>query len=108
MKRRDILAGGASLLIGLMAGQKSVDAQAWPARAITIIVAVGPGSSADAIARGLARRELGVPVHSRRNEEIVESRHIVDRSFAAAELRLGDNGSERRVRIVRTDGRPAW
>ena len=27
--------------------------------------------------------------------------------FAAAELRLGDSGSERRVRIVRTDGRPA-
>jgi type IV secretion system protein VirB9 len=30
---------------------------------------------------------------------------IVDRLFAAAELRLGDRGSERRVRIVRTDGR---
>jgi type IV secretion system protein VirB9 len=30
---------------------------------------------------------------------------IVDRMFAAAELRLGDVGSERRVRIVRTDGR---
>ena len=30
---------------------------------------------------------------------------IVDRLFAAAELRLGDSGSERRVRIVRTDGR---
>ena len=23
-------------------------------------------------------------------------------------LRLGDRGSERRVRIVRTDGRPGW
>ncbi|MFL9825798.1 P-type conjugative transfer protein TrbG, partial [Rhodoplanes sp. SY1] len=33
---------------------------------------------------------------------------IVDRLFAAAELRLGDGGSERRVRIVRTDGRAAW
>src|SRR5712671_2126930 len=33
---------------------------------------------------------------------------IVDRMFAAAELRLGDHGSERRVRIVRTDGRLAW
>src|SRR5262249_55774777 len=65
MKRRDILAGGASLLANLLAGPKSADAQVWPARAITIIVAVGPGSSADAIARGLARvagRELGVPV----------------------------------------------
>ena len=29
---------------------------------------------------------------------------IVDRMFAAAELRLGDGSSERRVRIVRTDG----
>ncbi|MTW19324.1 P-type conjugative transfer protein TrbG [Rhodoplanes serenus] len=33
---------------------------------------------------------------------------IVDRLFAAAELRLGDGGSERRVRIVRTDGRAGW
>lgn len=31
--------------------------------------------------------------------------YVVDRLFAAAELRLGDKGSERRVRIVRTDGR---
>jgi type IV secretion system protein VirB9 len=30
---------------------------------------------------------------------------IVDRLFAAAELRLGDGASEQRVRIVRTDGR---
>jgi type IV secretion system protein VirB9 len=30
---------------------------------------------------------------------------IVDRLFAAAELRLGDGTSEQRVRIVRTDGR---
>jgi tripartite-type tricarboxylate transporter receptor subunit TctC len=65
MKRRDILAGGAGLLTNLLAGRKNADAQTWPARAITIIVAVGPGSSADAIARGVARvasRELGVPV----------------------------------------------
>jgi type IV secretion system protein TrbG len=33
---------------------------------------------------------------------------IVDRLFAAAELRLGDAGSERRVRIVRTDGTGFW
>ena len=32
--------------------------------------------------------------------------YIVDRLFAAAELRLGDSDSERRVRIVRSDGRP--
>jgi type IV secretion system protein VirB9 len=39
----------------------------------------------------------------------VRSHHmIVDRLFAAAELRLGDRGSERRVRIVRTDGRLLW
>lgn len=31
--------------------------------------------------------------------------YVVDRLFAAAELRLGDKGSERRVRIVRTDGK---
>ena len=31
--------------------------------------------------------------------------YVVDRMFAAAELRLGDRNSERRVRIVRTDGR---
>ncbi len=30
--------------------------------------------------------------------------YIVDRLFAAAELRLGDKDSERRVRIIRTDG----
>jgi len=33
---------------------------------------------------------------------------VVDRLFAAAELRLGGRGSERRVRIVRTDGRLFW
>jgi type IV secretion system protein VirB9 len=39
----------------------------------------------------------------------VRSNHmIVDRLFAAAELRLGDGGSERRVRIIRTDGRLLW
>ncbi len=36
----------------------------------------------------------------------VDGRHmIVDRLFAAAELRMGDKGSGRRVRIVRTDAR---
>jgi len=60
MRRRDLIAG--SLLTSL-AFASSVRAQAWPARDITIIVAVGPGSSADAVARGVARvasRELGV------------------------------------------------
>ena len=32
--------------------------------------------------------------------------YVVDRLFAAAELRLGDKDSEKRVRIVRTNGRP--
>ncbi|WP_245525033.1 replication initiator protein A [Mesorhizobium sp. M8A.F.Ca.ET.165.01.1.1] len=31
--------------------------------------------------------------------------YVVDRLFAAAELRLGDKTSEKRVRIVRTDGK---
>lgn len=32
--------------------------------------------------------------------------YVVDRLFAAAELRLGDKHSQRRVRIVRADGKP--
>ncbi|MCF1467573.1 P-type conjugative transfer protein TrbG [Agrobacterium vitis] len=44
------------------------------------------------------------------NSELVNYRarqnyYVVDRLFAAAELRLGDKDSEKRVRIVRTDGR---
>jgi type IV secretion system protein TrbG len=41
------------------------------------------------------------------NYRVHNSHMIVDRLFAAAELRLGDKGTERRVRIVRNDGRPA-
>jgi P-type conjugative transfer protein TrbG len=38
----------------------------------------------------------------------VRGRHmIVDRLFAAAELRLGTGDNQKRVRITRTDGRPA-
>lgn len=45
------------------------------------------------------------------NSELVNYRarqnyYVVDRLFAAAELRLGDKTSEKRVRIIRTDGRP--
>lgn len=40
------------------------------------------------------------------NYRVSRNYYIVDRLFGAAELRLGDNDSERRVRIVRTDGRP--
>lgn len=32
--------------------------------------------------------------------------YVVDRLFAAAELRLGDKDTQKRIRIVRTDGRP--
>jgi len=42
------------------------------------------------------------------NYRVRGSHMIVDRLFAAAELRLGDSDSERRVRIVRTDGSPLW
>jgi type IV secretion system protein TrbG len=42
------------------------------------------------------------------NYRVRNSHMIVDRLFAAAELRLGDKGTERRVRIVRNDGRLAW
>jgi type IV secretion system protein VirB9 len=40
------------------------------------------------------------------NYRVRQNYYIVDRLFAAAELRLGDQDSERKVRIVRTDGRP--
>ncbi len=39
------------------------------------------------------------------NYRVRQNYYIVDRLFGAAELRLGDKDSERRVRIVRTDGR---
>jgi type IV secretion system protein VirB9 len=39
------------------------------------------------------------------NYRVRGSHMIVDRLFAAAELRLGDKNTERRVRIVRNDGR---
>ncbi|WP_419457010.1 P-type conjugative transfer protein TrbG [Agrobacterium tumefaciens] len=46
------------------------------------------------------------------NSELVNYRarqnyYVVDRLFAAAELRLGDKDTQKRVRIVRTDGRSA-
>jgi type IV secretion system protein TrbG len=39
------------------------------------------------------------------NYRVRDNYYIVDRLFGAAELRLGDKDGERRVRIVRTDGR---
>jgi type IV secretion system protein VirB9 len=42
------------------------------------------------------------------NYRVRRNHMIVDRLFAAAELRLGDGSSERRIRIVRTDGRLVW
>jgi len=41
------------------------------------------------------------------NYRVRQNYYVVDRLFAAAELRLGDKHGEKRVRIVRTDGRPA-
>lgn len=67
MRRRDVLAGGAATL-GVLASPAIVRAQAWPSREITIIVAVGPGSSADTMARGVAKiaaRELNATVQVR-------------------------------------------
>lgn len=40
------------------------------------------------------------------NYRVRRNHMIVDRLFAAAELRFGNGNSQRRVRIVRTDGRP--
>lgn len=40
------------------------------------------------------------------NYRVRQNYYIVDRLFAAAELRLGDKNSEQVVRIVRADGRP--
>lgn len=40
------------------------------------------------------------------NYRVRQNYYIVDQLFAAAELRLGGQGSEQVVRIVRTDGRP--
>ena len=42
------------------------------------------------------------------NYRVRANHMIVDRLFAAAELRLGDSGSERRVRIVRSEGSLLW
>ena len=42
------------------------------------------------------------------NYRVRGSHMIVDRLFATAELRLTDGGSERRVRIVRTDRGLFW
>lgn len=42
------------------------------------------------------------------NYRVRANHMVVDRLFAAAELRLGDGGNAHRVRILRTDGRLAW
>jgi type IV secretion system protein TrbG len=42
------------------------------------------------------------------NYRVRANHMIVDRLFAAAELRLGDGNSQQRVRVVRTDGRSLW
>jgi len=65
MKRRELLKAAGAFAACAVTSPLPVRAQAWPTRDITIIVAVGPGSSADSVARGVAKvlsRELGVPV----------------------------------------------
>jgi type IV secretion system protein VirB9 len=62
--------------------------------------------------RGIAQGEMPplFVLGPKGDAELVNYRHqnyyIVDRLFAAAELRLGDDGGKK-IRIVRTDGRPA-
>ena len=41
------------------------------------------------------------------NYRACQNYYVVDRLFAAAELRLGGE-HQQKVRIVRTDGRPRW
>ncbi len=69
-----------------------------------------------AFPRGIAQGEmppLFIIGAAGRTSELVNYRvrgnhMVVDRLFAAAELRLGDGRSERRVRIVRIDRRALW
>ena len=42
------------------------------------------------------------------NYRVRDNYMIVDRIFAAAELRFGTDRNQKRVRITRTDGRPGW
>lgn len=64
--RRNILGAiGGALMAGLALAPSVAQAQAWPSREIQIILAVAPGSSADSMARAVAKvmnRELKVPV----------------------------------------------
>lgn len=64
MKRRKLMTQAAAAIATVPFAGPAI-AQTWPAREVTIIVAVGPGSSADAVARGVARvaaRELNMNV----------------------------------------------
>ncbi|MCC7426273.1 MAG: tripartite tricarboxylate transporter substrate binding protein [Alphaproteobacteria bacterium] len=68
MKRRQVLLAGGAVATGALSRPSLLRAQTWPAREVSIIVAVGPGSSADSVARGVARvvaREIGGTVQVR-------------------------------------------
>lgn len=62
---------------------------------------IGQGEMPPLFVIGLAGDSELVNYRARQNY------YVVDRLFAAAELRLGDKNSAKRVRIVRTDGKPA-
>jgi tripartite-type tricarboxylate transporter receptor subunit TctC len=56
---------GAALVAGVLAAQLSRAQDAYPSKAVRLVVALGPGSGADALARFLAdplRRELQTPI----------------------------------------------
>ena len=60
-----LLAAALLLFIGLGAGPRAAQAQAWPAKAITLIVPFPPGGSTDTIGRLVAQelnKALGQPV----------------------------------------------
>jgi len=64
-RRHFALGAGFAGATGLIAAPSVARAQAWPSKEINIILAVAPGSSADSMARAVAKvmsRELKVPV----------------------------------------------
>lgn len=70
-----------------------------------VCIAFRPGSGRGELPPLFVLGSDGVPELV--NYRVRQNWMIVDRLFAAAELRLGDKHSERRGRIVRADGRPS-
>jgi tripartite-type tricarboxylate transporter receptor subunit TctC len=65
IRRRYFLGVAVAMMAGLIANPSGAQAQAWPSKEITIILAVAPGSSADSMARVVGKvmtRELKVPI----------------------------------------------